>query len=75
MYPNPSYLETLSRETTRARLEEAERKRMIREAILANPTVNQNVWLIVRDVWKKVINRDQETYPPLSPAPGNSTSI
>jgi hypothetical protein len=75
MYPNPSYLETLSRETVRARLEESERKRVIREAILANPDANRNVWLILRELWSKVMGRDQESYIPLSPVPGKSPSI
>lgn len=75
MYPNPSYLETLSIETTRSRLEEAEKKRVIREAILANPSVNRSFWLILREAWSKVMGRDQESYIPLSPIPGKSPSI
>jgi hypothetical protein len=75
MYPNPGYLELTNSEMIRTRLERAEQERMIREAILANPAAKRNIWQILREAWGKAIQQDQESYPPISAVPGESTSI
>ena len=49
LYPN--HAELLGREMQRVRLEEAERQRLIRTVVLANPTWERKIWLILRYRW------------------------
>lgn len=66
-----------SRELQQVRLEEAERQRNIRAAILANPTWERKIWLILRDRWQGLWNRnrkrerEQKLYAPITRVPGN----
>jgi len=73
---NPSYSELLGREQHRARLEEAEKQRLIRVASLANPSGMRKIWLILRDRWGSFWNqkRDRKGFRSVSPVPGKSYS-
>ena len=74
MYPNPSYLELLNRETIRARMEQAENQRLIRVATLASPSGTRKLWLIFRVRWAAFWKgeRDSKSYRPISAVPGKS---
>ena len=74
LYPN--HAELLGREIQRVRIEEAERQRLIRAAILANPTWERKVWQILRYRWSTFWNRNRyrKIYPQISAVPGKSHS-
>jgi len=74
---NPSYAEIMGRELRSVRLQEAEQQRMIRAVTLANPSRAWKIWLILRDRWGTIWNRnsDRKIYPPISHIPKNSTSL
>jgi len=74
---NPGYAELLGKELEMQRMREAEKERLIRKAIVWNPSPSRKIFVILRTRWQEYWTRRRRTrrYIPVSSLPKKSPSL